>query len=171
MLRHPSWSRVPMPPSEIRLPPGAAAALARGELIQAIKIVRETAGLGLKEAKDAVEAYAAHPDAGKRSTPALGMKAEAARLVFPQQAVDALSRGALIDAIKHMRQANPQLGLKEAKDAVDAIAKKRPHAAPVRQAVRRVPTVVEGDRGHGGWLWLVTALAAIAAWWWMAGRG
>lgn len=40
-----------MPPSDIRLPPEAAAALARGELILAIKIMREATGLGLKEAK------------------------------------------------------------------------------------------------------------------------
>ena len=33
-------------------------AIARGKLIQAIKIYRETTGVGLKEAKDAVDAMA-----------------------------------------------------------------------------------------------------------------
>jgi len=41
------------------LSPGARAALARGNKIEAIKLVREEHGLGLKEAKDLVDAYAA----------------------------------------------------------------------------------------------------------------
>jgi ribosomal protein L7/L12 len=46
-----------------QLPPEAVAALRKGLKINAIKIVRETWGLGLKESKDAVEAYArAHPE-------------------------------------------------------------------------------------------------------------
>jgi ribosomal protein L7/L12 len=44
-------------------PPDAAAALVRGDKIAAIKVVRERYGLGLKEAKDAVDRYvAAHPE-------------------------------------------------------------------------------------------------------------
>jgi hypothetical protein len=44
------------------LPPEALAALARGSKIEAIKIVRETQGLGLKEAKELVDAWQdAHP--------------------------------------------------------------------------------------------------------------
>jgi ribosomal protein L7/L12 len=39
------------------LPETAIAALHRGNKIEAIKLVREASGLGLKEAKDAVEAY------------------------------------------------------------------------------------------------------------------
>ena len=157
-------------PSEIRLPSEAVAALARGDLIQAIKIVRTATGLGLKEAKDAVEAYAAHPDARKNLIQALGTKAEGGKLVFPQQAADALSRGAVIEAIKRVREANPHLGLKEAKDAVEGIVKK-PSAAHAPHAARRVPTVVQGDSGRGGWVWLLAAVVAVAAGWWLAGRG
>ena len=41
----------------------AIAALQSGNKIEAIKLVREATGLGLKEAKDAVDAYVdAHPD-------------------------------------------------------------------------------------------------------------
>lgn len=40
-----------------KLPPEALAALERGHMIEAIKIIREKSNLGLKEAKDAVEAY------------------------------------------------------------------------------------------------------------------
>lgn len=43
------------------LPPAALAAMASGNKIEAIKLVREATGLGLKEAKDAVEAAASGP--------------------------------------------------------------------------------------------------------------
>jgi ribosomal protein L7/L12 len=39
------------------LPPQAVAALALGNKIEAIKIVREARNVGLKDAKDTVEAY------------------------------------------------------------------------------------------------------------------
>jgi len=38
------------------LPPEVQAALARGQKIEAIKLLREARGMGLKEAKEAVEA-------------------------------------------------------------------------------------------------------------------
>lgn len=45
------------------LPVAAIAALNAGDKIGAIKLVREERGIGLKEAKDAVEAYVAlHPE-------------------------------------------------------------------------------------------------------------
>ncbi len=45
------------------IPPDAVNALSRGLLIEAVKVTRQATGLGLKEAKDAVEAYLAqHPD-------------------------------------------------------------------------------------------------------------
>jgi hypothetical protein len=44
------------------IPPDAVSALSRGLLIEAIKATRLATGLGLKESKDAVEAYLAqHP--------------------------------------------------------------------------------------------------------------
>ena len=46
--------------SHLPLPPAALAALQRGQKIEAIKIVRETQFLGLKEAKDCVEQYVAN---------------------------------------------------------------------------------------------------------------
>ena len=45
------------------IPPSAVAALQAGRKIEAIKLVREADGIGLKEAKDAVERYVAlHPE-------------------------------------------------------------------------------------------------------------
>ena len=48
----------PTPPSG--LSPAAIAALWKGQMIEAIKVVRQEQNLGLKEAKDAVEAYLRH---------------------------------------------------------------------------------------------------------------
>ncbi|MCC6609074.1 MAG: ribosomal protein L7/L12 [Burkholderiales bacterium] len=53
---------MPASPSSIDLPAAAIAALRQGNKVEAIKIVRAELGLGLKEAKDAVEDYErAHP--------------------------------------------------------------------------------------------------------------
>jgi ribosomal protein L7/L12 len=54
------------------LPPQAVAALALGNKIEAIKIVRETRNVGLKDAKETVEAYI-------RREPALQQKLAAAQ--------------------------------------------------------------------------------------------
>ena len=92
------------------------AALAQGSKIEAIKIYRQATGLGLKEAKDAVEAMergetlAAPPP---QPTPALIGSLDA-------QVRDLLASGKKIEAIKIYREAT-SLGLKEAKDAVEAI--------------------------------------------------
>ncbi len=92
------------------------AALAQGSKIEAIKIYRQATGLGLKEAKDAVEAMergetlAAPPP---QPTPALIGSLDA-------QVRDLLASGKKIEAIKIYREATG-LGLKEAKDAVEAI--------------------------------------------------
>ena len=54
--------------SAVVLPPEAVAALERGEMIDAIKIVRRVTGLGLKESKDAVDAHlAANPALRERN--------------------------------------------------------------------------------------------------------
>jgi hypothetical protein len=50
----------PFVPSNPSLPSAALAALQQGRKIEAIKIVREREGLGLKDAKDRVERYVAN---------------------------------------------------------------------------------------------------------------
>jgi ribosomal protein L7/L12 len=54
-MREASQGYTPAPDSPI--PPRALASLQRGNLIEAIKHTRNATGLGLKEAKDAVENY------------------------------------------------------------------------------------------------------------------
>lgn len=57
-----------MPEQPPHLPPAAIDAIRRGNKIEAIKIVREVRLLGLKEAKDQVDAYVnAHPELSSKS--------------------------------------------------------------------------------------------------------
>lgn len=139
-----------------------AAALARGDTLQAIRLIRQSGGQGLREALAAVEA--ASRKAASGTAPA-------------QDAVlAALQQGNAIEAIKRMREANPGMDLRSAKHAVDAL---RRHASmesaggatqarAVQMKAQRTPTVVEGD--HGGYgVVFVAIVAAIGAlvWWWL----
>ncbi len=94
------------------LPPDVVAALQRGDTIDAIKLLRATRGLGLKEAKDAVDAYARGAQA---QSPPLACESS-----LPLDVVSALKQGNKIEAIRLLR-ARTGLGLKEAKDAVEAV--------------------------------------------------
>jgi hypothetical protein len=61
----------PMPgnPTDLDLPGPAVATLRRGNKIEAIKIVRAESGLGLKEAKDVVDAYERIHSAARNGSP------------------------------------------------------------------------------------------------------
>lgn len=103
------------PPSEA----GVRRLLAAGDKIGAIKQYRELTGLGLKEAKDAVEAM----DAGRAlpvpSVPAKTPGLDPASDPEIRRLVDA---GELIEAIKRYRT-RTGAGLKEAKDAIEGLTK------------------------------------------------
>ncbi|MCK9606639.1 MAG: ribosomal protein L7/L12 [Methylomonas sp.] len=88
----------------------AAAAANAGNLLEAIKQVREETGLGLKEAKEMVDAYLRH---GHAASPTGISHTE-----MPVAAMLALKNGLLIEAIKHYREHN-HCGLKDAKQAVE----------------------------------------------------
>lgn len=89
------------------LDPDIQAAAERGDLVEAIKLLRHRTGLSLKDAKDAVESHLR------------GDKPFAAPLdgKIPLAAISALQEGKLIDAIQRTREAT-RLGLKDSKDAV-----------------------------------------------------
>jgi ribosomal protein L7/L12 len=88
-----------------------------GQKIEAIKLYRQASGVGLKEAKDAVEAIqAGQPVTLTRATSA-PLDEKSALLVSVKLLLQA---GNKIEAIKVYRQATG-LGLKEAKDAVEAM--------------------------------------------------
>lgn len=50
-------STTPQSPGSTPLPPDAIDALRRGHKIEAVRLMRQHSGLGLKESKDAVDAY------------------------------------------------------------------------------------------------------------------
>ncbi len=147
------------------LPAEAVAAVSRGQLIEAIKIVRQATGLGLKEAKDLVDAYRENPARVPDSQldDKLDEVARRHGVELPPAAIDALNRGNVVEAIKLVRQAS-QIGLQEARDAV------RDHAGgAVPRAARKASTVSVETNRHG-WLWALVLLGCFAAAWFWLGR-
>jgi large subunit ribosomal protein L7/L12 len=96
------------------------ALLEQGQKIEAIRVYREATGTGLAEAKDAVEAL------GRGG--ALSAEAGTDR-DFEDELVALLQQGQKIQAIKRYRE-RTGVGLKEAKDAVEALADR--HGISVR---------------------------------------
>ncbi|MFN8598082.1 MAG: ribosomal protein L7/L12 [Anaerolineae bacterium] len=92
--------------------------LARGNKLEAIKVLRQQTDLGLKEAKDAVEAVerGEQPEIARN----LPRTPTGSYTVDIERITDLLARGNKIEAIKVLRE-QTHLGLKEAKDAVEVI--------------------------------------------------
>ncbi len=84
-----------------------------GRKIEAIKRYRELSGLGLREAKDAIDAME------RGGTVSLPAKSSLLRQVNDSEIEAQIRSGHLIDAIKLYRE-KTGVGLKEAKDAVEA---------------------------------------------------
>jgi ribosomal protein L7/L12 len=93
--------------SENLLPENVREALAKGQKIEAIKLLREATGIGLKEAKDIVENKSPVPDVSEK-------------LSDPASVAEALQKGNKIEAIKRLRE-QTGMGLKDAKGAVEEI--------------------------------------------------
>ena len=96
------------------IPSEAIKLVERGEIIEAIKLTREQAGLSLKDAKDAIDAYRRNPQGFSQS---VKTTEEVGPVELPRLAINALEKGQLLEAIKRTREANG-LGLKEAKGTV-----------------------------------------------------
>jgi ribosomal protein L7/L12 len=149
------------------LPPEVIVALQRGNLIQAIKLLRAAGNIDLKQAKEAIEQ---HLDRSKVAKATVG---EALGSLFAIPAVaDALRKGNKIDAIRILRE-KTGLGLKEAKDAVDrfpthTIDKTATHEAPKSTQQLSRPGLAPGEvpRSEGGtgrwWLVALIIIGAIA---------
>ncbi len=99
--------------NENTLPDNVLQALQEGQTIEAIKRLRQSSGLGLKEAKDRIDAY-------QQGKP-MQTTASASGTTLPASVQAALSTGNKIEAIKLLRE-QTGLGLKEAKDAVEAMS-------------------------------------------------
>lgn len=160
-------------PSNVRLPAAALEALQQGRTIDAVRILRQASGLGLKDAHDLVERHrrqaAATLDSmadGEEDAPPSGA------FVFPPEAANAIARGDIMQAIGHVRRANPGLDLKTARAAIDDLRGARPGTKAAMPKAQRIPTVVEGDRGDHGWLLVFVFLAlALGVYWLFSGAG
>ena len=128
------------------LPADVLAALEQGNTIEAIKRLRASTGLGLKEAKDVVDRHRASGQPSRRSV--------ASMLSLPFAVSEAMKQGNKLEAIRLMREQGG-LGLTEAKDAVEAFEQ-----ANATGASGRAPGEV--PRSHiGFWLIAVLVLAAL----------
>ncbi len=135
-----------------RMPPEVLSALQRGQTIQAIKLLRTATGLGLKDAKDAIDAQLS----GKAFTlPSSGSAAP-----LPAEVLAALQSGNKIAAIKLLRE-HTRLGLKEAKNAVEASEQ---ISAPA--TADQSPGKVKSSGGLAFWI-AVAATVGIAAYYFM----
>lgn len=158
---------------KVAISPEAAAAVARGDLIAAIKLVRDSNGkIELRLAKEAVEAWRDSrplPSASvitPASSPASALSAHGG---LPAAALLALSQGKTIEAIKVLHQSG--MDLRTAKERIEAhlharpptVATQRPNNAattrPSVAAATRPPTVQYDDSDRRV---VVIALLAVA---------
>lgn len=135
----------------VTLPAEVVAAIAAGKKIEAVRLLRDKTGISLAAAKQAVEAHdltiAPASTATGPSAPALAGNVLAE-----------LARGNKIEAIKLLRQGTG-LGLKEAKDAVDAAHAALPGGTNGNLAPGEVPRTAAPRL----WRWLLAAAALAAA--------
>lgn len=125
------------------LPDDVLDALENGQTIEAIKLLRAASGLGLKEAKDLIDAY-------QQGKP-LSVQIASTIDQLPASVMAALQSGNKIDAIRLLRE-QTGLGLKEAKDAVEAMK------MPKIDGKAHFPTV-ERPSSMGGIGWLLAMVA------------
>jgi ribosomal protein L7/L12 len=143
-------------------------AIARGDKDAAMALMRQGGIGGLLQTLRAVQAAASDQAVMASATSAIRKSG----MQVPATVKDALQQGNVIEAVKRLREANPGLSLKAARDHVDALGIK-PSVRPASRAATtcgtprdRVPTVMMGDKPGGlRWLFVLIAFAAIA-WWW-----
>jgi len=135
------------------LPDDVIEAIRAGGKIEAIKLLRMRWNVGLKEAKEAVEAYTggeldAWRAAGERGArPAANERDE-----LPADVIQALQARRKIEAITLLR-GHWKLGLAEAKEAVEAYAE--------RHSVARPTSLVTHDPGPARFVVLVVAVVIL----------
>ena len=131
------------------LPAEAIAALSRGQVVEAVKIVRDKTGLGLKESKDMVDAYRDGEVPPRDEAMRARLESIAGKHGFkvPEEAMTAMERGDLKSALERLRQA---------KDASPQTALHAGHAP-------RATSTVSRETRRNGWVWILLFAAAIAA--------
>jgi len=133
-----SWGLAPQQLAEVRR------LLAAGEKIAAIKLFRESTGVGLAEAKAAVEAL--DREGAHAATPhASSQRQTADRAALVARARDAALAGRTLEAVKLYRTAHG-VQLFEAKLAADLMVALPDRPAPVPELVRRVGDLIAKGR-------------------------
>ena len=125
------------------LPDDVLDALQQGQTIEAIKLLRTATGLGLKEAKDVIDAQ----QKGHPVTVPIASSIDQ----LPVSVLQAIQSGNKIEAIKLLRE-QTGLGLKEAKDAVEGMPRRQAEGTGL------FPTIEKPKSGNGVW-WLVSFVA------------
>ncbi|MDV0440291.1 hypothetical protein [Xanthomonas sacchari] len=156
-------------------PPQVAEALAQGQIIKAIKLLRAHSGMDLRSAKEQVDAWllagaarsvtelldrhASTAAAGAIPATSAPAQTPTEERRLPPAAELALLRGERRKAAKLVFEQYPDMSLREALEMVQRHLRSAP-------TLGTASTVVAGDRG-GAWRWVLLALllAAAAAWW------
>ena len=131
------------------LPEEAIAALSRGQVVEAVKIVREKTGLGLKDSKDLVDGYRQGGTPPRDEAMRAKLESIAGKHGFkvPEEAMTAMESGDLKTALLRLRQAKDS-GLQTAPTGLHA-----GHAARATSTVRR-------ETSRNGWVWMLLFIAA-----------
>ena len=158
------------------LPPEVILALQRGKLVEAIRLLRSSGNIDLKQAKQAIEQ---HLDRSKVAKATVG-EAFGSLLQIPGVA-DAIRKGNKIEAIKILRE-KTGLGLKEAKDHIDQFPGSSrsdyAHPEPPKQQAEWQPTLSRRGLSPGEepqtiwsrwWIVVVIILAALTYYFYQRG--
>lgn len=144
------------------LPPTVLTSIAQGQPLEAIRQLRQAHGLGLKQAKDIIDAHVQ----GHKAAPhqqATGFSPPTATGSIPDTVVQAVAQGNKIEAIRLLR-GHAGIGLKEAKDRVDALDLSRQ-----RDAEGLSPGEVSRKVSPMTWVAVLAIVAAVACAYFRAG--
>lgn len=143
-------------------------AIARGDQDAIAALMRQGGIGGLLQILRAAQAAASDQSILASANPSI----QKSEMQVPAAARNALQQGNLIEAVKRLREANPGMSLKTAKDHLDALGMRTPKPREDRAATtsastrERTPTVIMGDK-PGGLSWLFVLIPFVAlAWWW-----
>lgn len=138
-------------------------AVARGDTQAIAALMRQGGVTGLLQNLRAAPATAVQQSRQGSTNSAVQLSATAR---------NALQQGNLLEAVKRLREANPGMTLKAAKEQAEAMGAAMPkrHLQPASSSFastrERTPTVVMGDKpGSLRWLFVLIAFAALL-WWW-----
>jgi len=156
------------------LPHSVLEALRAGNKLEAIKRLRNLTGLGLKEAKDRIDAHAGGAPLPATEIQGLVTRAPETSFAHFDKAIAALKGGNKIEAIRILRMAM-EVGLAEAKAMVEKMEKEMPAGKAAHPHARARPThharggLAPGEVPHtdapGKWLVLfgIAVIAIVAA--------